>query len=153
MSAPTSKSPEEREFVVVSRASFTRSKTIIRIMLRFTLLLKLGQRGRPLPYLQRKENSSLTSEHQCTWWEKKRLKLRCIWYFAKIHEPHCEAYSQWRRAHKRGSTNVRSRSKSIRDSAIIRRNACCSIAWKTLRRPRTFLWVCKRSKTTIDQRG
>ena len=37
--------------------------------------------------------------------------------------------------------------KFIRDCAITRRNACCSIAWKTLRRPRIFLWVGQRSKT------
>ena len=69
-----------------------------------------------------------------------------IGYSAKIQELHCGAYSQWRSANKRGSTG--SRFKSIRDIAISWRNACCSIAWKTLRRPRIFLWVGQRSKTT-----
>ena len=66
--------------------------------------------------------------------------------------PYCGTYSQWRSAYKRGSTSVCSRPRSIRDIAISRRNACCSIAWKTLRRPRIFSWVCQRSITTVDQR-
>ena len=37
-------------------------------------------------------------------------------------------------------------------NAITQRNACCSIAWKTLRRPRVFLWLGRRSKAAIDQR-
>ena len=49
---------------------------------------------------------------------------------------HCGAYSQLGRAYKRGSTSILSRPQSLRDSANARRNACCSIAWKTLRRPR-----------------
>ena len=66
---------------------------------------------------------------------------------------HCGDYSQWRSANKRGSTSVRSRSWSLRDSAITRRNACCSIAWKILRRPWIFLRVGQQSKTTVDPRG
>ena len=77
--------------------------------------------------------------------EKKRIKLRCIGYFEKIQELHCGAYSQWRSAYKRGSIGSRSRWKSVRDIAITWRNACCSIVWKTLRRPRIFLWVGVRS--------
>ena len=41
-----------------------------------------------------------------------------------------------RNTHQRGSTSVRSRSKSVRDSVISRRNACSSSTWKFLRRPR-----------------
>ena len=67
-------------------------------------------------------------------------------YFAKIQEPNCGAYSQRRSAYKRGSTSIRSRPQPLRDSAITRRNGCCSITWKTLRRPRIFLWVGQRSK-------
>ena len=84
--------------------------------------------------------------------EEKRVKVRWIGYFVKIQEPHCGAYSQWRSAYKRGSTSIRSRPQSLRDSAISRTNACCSIAWKTLRRPRIFLWVGQQSKTMVDQR-
>ena len=40
------------------------------------------------------------------------------------------AHSRWRCAYKRESTSIRSRSKSIRVSAITRRNACCSVASK-----------------------
>ena len=36
--------------------------------------------------------------------------------------------------HKRGGTRIRSRSKSLRDGAINRRNSCSSIVWKTRRR-------------------
>ena len=57
--------------------------------------------------------------------EQKRLKLIWIGYFAKIQKHHCGAYSQWWSAYKRRSTSIRSRSKSIRDSAITWRNACC----------------------------
>ena len=77
-------------------------------------------------------------------------KLRWIGYFAKIQEPHGGVYSQWWSAYKRWGTSTRSRSKSLRDCAITRRNASCSIAWKTLRRPQIFLWVGRRSETTVD---
>ena len=45
-------------------------------------------------------------------------------------ETHCGGYGQWRSANQRGSTITRSRSWSLRDSAITGRNACCSIASK-----------------------
>ena len=35
---------------------------------------------------------------------------------------------------------------------LLEENACCSIAWKTLRRPRLFLRVGQRSKTRFDQK-
>ena len=35
---------------------------------------------------------------------------------------------------------------------LLEENACCSIAWKTLRRPRIFLLVGQRSKATVDQK-
>ena len=111
MLAPTSKSPEEREFVVESGASM----------------------------------------HMLS--KKKRFKLRWTGHFAKIQEPYCGGNGQWGIANKRGSTSIGSRSWSLRDSAITRRNACCSILWKTLRRPRIFLRVGQRSKTTVEQRG
>ena len=44
-----------------------------------------------------------------------------------------------------------SRSWFIRDTEITRWNACCFIAWKSLRRPRIFLWVGQRTKATLDQ--
>ena len=68
--------------------------------------------------------------------KKKRLKLRWIVYIAKVQKPYCGTYSRWRSANKRGGTRFRSRFEYIRDSAITPRNACCSIAWKTLRRPK-----------------
>ena len=80
------------------------------------------------------------------------MKLRRTGHFAKVQNPHCGAHCQWRSAYKRGSTSIRSRSTSLCDSAITRRNACCSITWKTLRRPRKFLRVGQRSKTTVGQR-
>ena len=85
--------------------------------------------------------------------QKKRFKLRWTGHFAKIEEPYCGCNGQWGIANKRGSTSIGSRSWSLRDSAITRRNACCSILWKTLRRPRIFLRVGQRSKTTVEQRG
>ena len=78
--------------------------------------------------------------------EQKRLKLTWIGHFSKIQELHCGACSQWRSACKRGSTSVRSRSWSLRGSASTRRSACCSFAWKTLRRSRIFLRVGQQSK-------
>ena len=60
--------------------------------------------------------------------EQKRIKLRWTGYFAKIQEPHCGGNGQWRC-----------------DSAMTRRNTCCSVAWKTLRSPRIF----PREKTII----
>ena len=48
----------------------------------------------------------------------------------------CGTDCQRRGAHQRGSTSVRSRLKSVRDSPIPRRNVYSSITWKTLRRPR-----------------
>ena len=68
----------------------------------------------------------------------------------EIQEPHIGGNGQWRRVCKRENTSRCSRSQSIRDSAITRRNACCSIAWNTLGRPRIFYSVCQRSKTTVD---
>ena len=67
--------------------------------------------------------------------EPQRFKLRWTGDFSKIQKPHCGGHGQWSSANKRGSTSFRSRFWSLRDSAITRRNACCSIAWKTLRRP------------------
>ena len=75
--------------------------------------------------------------------QQKHLKLNRIGYFAKIQKPYCGTSSEWRSAYKRGGTSLRSRSNSNRDCAISRRNA---IAWKTLRRPRIFLWVGQRSE-------
>ena len=82
MPAPSSKEPEEREFVVDSGASML-------------MLSKKELRSAELESLRKSRNPG-------------------------------------RSANKRRSTILRSRSKSVRDSAITRRNACCSIAWKTL---------------------
>ena len=109
MTAPTSKSPEEWEFVVDSGASVH-------------MMRKKDLRSDDLDTSRRSRNLTV------------------------VLTP------QWRSEYKRGSTSIRSRPQSLRDSAITRRNACCSIAWKTLRRPRIFLWVGQRSKTTFDQR-
>ena len=73
--------------------------------------------------------------------EQKRIKLRWTGYSAKTQERHCGGNGQWRCANKRGNTSFRSRSWSLRDSAMTKGNACCSIDWKTLRRPRIFLRV------------
>ena len=107
----------------------------MRTKLRFILLLNQGQCRRPLQNLQRNEH--------CGWFrsinphnEEKRLKLRWIVYFAKVQKPYCGTYSRWRSANQRGGTRFRSRFEYIRDSAITPRNACCSIASKTLRRPK-----------------
>ena len=59
---------------------------------------------------------------------------------------------QWGSAHPRGSTSVRSWSKSVRNRATTQRNACSLVARQALRRPRILLWVGQRSKATIDQR-
>ena len=59
---------------------------------------------------------------------------------------------QTRNAYKRGSTSRSSRSSSLRDSVITRRNACCSIASKTLRRPRMFLLVGQLSKPRLTKK-
>ena len=83
---------------------------------------------------------------------KKRVKLRGIGHFAKVENPYCGAYTQWRSAYKRGGTCFRSRFKPICHCAITRGNAYSLIAWKTLRRPRySFEWVSGQ-KTTVDQR-
>ena len=82
-----------------------------------------------------------------------RKEWRWSGYFAKIQKRHCGAYSQWRSVYKRGGTSVRSRSQSVRNRATTRRNTCCSIAWKTLRRPRKIPRVGQRLKTTVDHRG
>ena len=65
---------------------------------------------------------------RCRFWsinahaEQEMFKLRWTGYFAKIQHPYCGIDCQWRSAHPRGGTSVRSWSKSIRDSAITRRN-------------------------------
>ena len=59
---------------------------------------------------------------------------------------HSGTHCQRRSAQPRGSTSTRSRSKCIRDSAITRRNACCSIAWKKLCEDHgySYQWVSGR---------
>ena len=91
----------------------------VRILLRFTLLLKPGQRQRPLQILQRNENEWLTPEHQCTW-----LMLTRNGDSAEIREPHnCGNGQRWS-ANNWGSTSIRSRSWSLRDGAHTRWHAC-----------------------------
>ena len=105
--APTSKSPEEREFVVDSGAS--------------------------------------------THMQSRRIGARTGWNSAEIQEPHKGGNGQWRSANTRGSTGICSRSWSLRDGAHTRWRACSSITWKALRRTQIYLWVCQRSKATLDQ--
>ena len=98
--------------------------------------------------------------HVCGWFwsfnahaEQEGFKLRWNWVSAEIHEPHNCGDGQWRSANERGSTSVRSRSRSVRHSANTRWHACSSITWKTLRRTRMFLRLGQRSKATVDQNG
>ena len=51
------------------------------------------------------------------------------------------------------STNIRSRSWFIRDSTIARRHVWISFAWKTLRKPLIFRWVCQRTKPRLSKEG
>ena len=71
--------------------------------------------------------------------EQERFKLRCTGYFEKIQKPHNGGDREWRSA--RGSTDVRSRSRSVCHSANTRRNVSSSIAWKALFWTRVFIWV------------
>ena len=112
---------------------FTSSR--MRTKLRFILLLKFRSRSRFRRINAHAEQKDLSSDNLET--------LRRS----------SGAYGQWRSVNKRGSTIKRSRSWSRHDNAITRRDACRSIAWKTLRRPQVLPWVSQRSKTTIDQRG
>ena len=70
----------------------------------------------------------------------------------KVQNPYCGVDWQWRSAHPRGGTSIRSRSKSIPDSAMTQRSASSPIAGQALRRPRVLQWVGQRSKATVDQR-
>ena len=86
--------------------------------------------------------------------EQKRVKLRWIGHFAKRRSRISTVVVT---ATGEVQTNeeaqvFRSRSSSPRNCAITWRNACSPIVWKTVRRPRIFLWVGQRSKATIDQR-
>ena len=80
--------------------------------------------------------------------EQKGCKLRRSGHPSKHNSSSCKSG----RAHELGSTNIRSRSWSLRDGEIARWHACSSIAWKTLRRARLFTWVGQRSKATSDQK-
>ena len=108
---------------------------------RYTLLLKLGQRRRPLQNYQMRENSWLIPELQCTCWAQKDLSTEEMDTLRRSRNPTVVAG-----ANKRGSTCVRSRSWSHRDGALTRGHACRSIARKALRRTRIFMWVGQRSK-------
>ena len=83
----------------------------------FTLLLKPGQRWRPLPNNQRKENSRLIPELRCTCWAKKRFELRRTGNSKEIQNHHRAespkhhngGNGKWWCANKRRSTSVCSR--------------------------------------------
>ena len=61
---------------------------------------------------------------------QERFKLSWNGYFAEIQNPYDSGDRKWGSANKRGSTSVRSWSRSVRHSAIITRgNASSSIAW------------------------
>ena len=102
----------------------------ILIKLRFlALLLKPGQRWRPLQHHRRNENSWLILEHQCTCWAR-GFKVRRIGDSAEIQKPHNGGNDHWRSANKRGSTRTRSQTWCLRDGANIRWHACSSITGK-----------------------
>ena len=85
--------------------------------------------------------------------EQKRFEPSWCGQSSKVQEPHNGGNGQWGGANKRGGASMCSRSWPLRGCAITRRNACSSIAWKTLRRRRILLWVDQRSKTTVEQQG
>ena len=89
--------------------------------------------------------------HQCTGLQE-RIKLRRGGHIENVHHSHCGTDCQWRSAHPRGGTSVRSRSKSFRNRAIIRGSACSLVAGPALRGPLIVTCVGQRSKATIDQR-
>ena len=59
---------------------------------------------------------------------KKDLSSDEMDYFAEVQNAFDFSDRKWRSADKRGGTSVRSRSRSVRHSAITRRNASSSIA-------------------------
>ena len=65
---------------------------------------------------------------------------------------YCDIDCQWRSAHSRGGTSVRSWLESVRNHAITWGNACDPIGSLAFRRPRILLWVGQRWKATIDPR-
>ena len=110
------------------RVSLKLKKMLIK--LRFlALLLKPGQRWRPLQHHRRNENSWLILEHQCTCWAR-GFKVRRIGDSAEIQKPHNGGNDHWRSANKRGSTRTRSQTWCLRDGANIRWHACSSITGK-----------------------
>ena len=68
--------------------------------------------------------------------QKKKNRAQVNWILSQSPEHPLWYWLQTECAHQRGSTSVRSRLKSVRDSPITGRNVYSSITWKTLRRPR-----------------
>ena len=83
--------------------------------------------------------------------EQKGFKLRRTGNHSEVQEHHNGGNCQLGSANMWESTGICSRSWSLRDSAITRRNAWCSIAFQTLRWTRIFLWVGQRSKATTNK--
>ena len=77
------------------------------------------------------------------------MKCGCL---ADIQNSHNGGERKWGSANKRGGTSPCSRSRSVRHSAITRRNASRSIVWYDLLWTREFIWVEKRRNSTIDQK-
>ena len=84
--------------------------------------------------------------------EQKGRKLRTDGHSEKIQNVHCDIDYQWRSAHPREDTSVRSRSESVRNRVTIRGNVCCPVVGQAFRRPRILFWVGQLSKVTIEQR-
>ena len=84
--------------------------------------------------------------------EQQGFGLRWDGDSAEIQKPYRGGGGQQGDVNKRWSTGMCSRSWPLRDCAITRRYACSSIAWKTMRTTRIFLWVGQQSTTTADQK-
>ena len=74
------------------------------------------------------------------------------WKLSEDSGTHNGGDGRWRSANERGNTSTCTLSSSLRNSAIVRRDACRPVIWKTLRRARIYLWVDQQSKATSDQR-
>ena len=87
-----------------------------------------------------------------TYAEEKGRKLRTDGHSEKTQNVYCDIHCQWRSAHPRGDTSVRSRSESVRNRVTTRGNVCCPVVGQALRRPRILFWVGQLSKVTIEWR-
>ena len=82
--------------------------------------------------------------------EQKRIKRRRDGHSKKVEKSYSSVDCKRRSANPRGSTSVRSRSKSVRNRAISRRNACSPIARQVLQRQRILhKWVSSQKSRLI----